>query len=88
MIEVKKYKVTFAIKPEYNAIWELELTESGAFAYGNQTCVVVTANGHHHDTIDTRYVPGITKRFREWCEEYLGSAFNPDFGPHFELIEE
>lgn len=85
-METIKYRVTFEKKPEYNGIWVLELGKSGAFNYGNGTCVTVTANGHHHDLIDTRYVAGITQNFGAWCDKYMGNLFDPDFGPHIERL--
>lgn len=83
-----RYRVTFECKPEYDGIWELELGESGAFKYGNGTCVLVTANGKHFDYLDTRYDVGIVQNFAEWCEKYMNMAFNKDYGPHFEKIME
>lgn len=81
-----RYNVTFDKKPEYNAIWTLELGESGAFKYGNGTCVVVTVNDRHHALIDTRYEAGITTNFAKWCDEYMSMQFDPSYGPHFERL--
>lgn len=81
-----RYKVTFDRKPEYNATWELELGESGAFKYGNGTCVVVTANGQHHDLIDTRYDSSVIKDFSAWCDDYMSRQFDPDYGSHIERL--
>ena len=81
-----KYRVTFDSKPEYNAVWEFSLEESGAFHYGNQTCVVITVDGKTHDIIDSRYVAGIETVFEQWCEEYLNDNLNLIFGPHFERL--
>ena len=85
-MEIIKYKVSFAKKPEYNGVWVLELDKSGAFAYGNGTCVAVTANGKHHDLIDTRYEVGITQDFGKWCDEYMSHLFNPEFEPQIERL--
>lgn len=81
-----RYRVTFDSKPEYNAVWEFSLEESGAFHYGNQTCVVITVDGKTHDIIDSRYVAGIETVFEQWCEEYLNDNLNLTLSPHFERL--
>lgn len=81
-----KYLVTFDSKPEYSAVWEFSLEESGAFHYGNQTCVVITVDGKHHDMIDTRYEVGIVSNFEKWCEEYLTNNLNPDLNPNLDRL--
>ena len=88
MKDTKKtcYKVTFDKKPKYNATWILELGESGAFKYGNGTCVIVTVNGQHHELIDTRYDNGVIKNFVAWCDDYMSRQFNSDYGPHIERL--
>lgn len=85
MIRAKKFRVTFERVPEYSAVYQLELHESGAFRYGNQTCVAVLKDGKHIETIDTRYVVGIKENFAKWCEEYT-EIFNNDLGPSIEWL--
>lgn len=74
------YEVKFN-KPEYDATYTFVRQKSGAFAYGNQSCVIVYRNDKVQDCIDTRYDKMVMEDFTAWCEEYLKSAFNPDYEP-------
>ena len=74
------YEVKFN-KPEYNATYTFVRTKSGAFAYGNRSMVIVYRNDEVKETIDTRYDKTVMGDFTAWCENYLSSAFNPDFEP-------
>lgn len=82
----RKYNVTFEKAPEYNAAWSLELTGSGAFKYGNGTCVVVKREGKTEEVLDTRYNKGILQDFSAWCDDYMRTKFNPDLSPKIELV--
>lgn len=84
----RKYNVTFAKAPEYNATWSFELTESGAFSYGNGTCVIIRENGKVREVVDTRYEKGILQDFAAWCEDFTRSNFNPELEPTFEFVSE
>lgn len=57
--EGKTYRYTFT------------LSKSGAFAYGNGTCVGVEINGRIDCGIDTRYDNGVIENFRGWAQEWL-----------------
>ncbi len=81
-----KYNVTFAKAPEYNAEFEISLEKSGAFSYGNGTCVVVKRNGKVDEAIDTRYDKAVSRDFDKWCADYLKDKFNPDLEPHIEKM--
>ena len=48
----------------------LELNKSGAFAYGNQTCVTMAIEGHRTEYFDTRYDGELRRdgsNFKEWA---------------------
>lgn len=74
------YEVKFN-KPEFNANYTFVREKSGAFAYGNESAVIVYRNGNVHECIDTRYDKLVMEDFTAWCEDYLKSAFNPDYEP-------
>ena len=58
------------------------LEKSGAFAYGNGTCVTVrnNYNGQQFDVFDTRYCPqcATVEGFREWAAYHLRKNLRPD----------
>ena len=58
------------------------LEKSGAFAYGNGTCVAVRNdyNGQQFDAFDTRYVDACSTvdGFREWALLHLRRNLRPD----------
>ena len=81
-----RYLVTVDSNPEYKAVWEFRLEKSGAFKYGNETCIIITVDGKMHGIIDSRYLAGIETKFEQWCEEYLNDNLNPTLGPHFERL--
>ena len=74
------YEVKFN-EPKFNATYTFIRQKSGAFAYGNQSMVVVYCNDKVKETIDTRYDKLVMKDFTAWCEDYLKTAFNPDYEP-------
>lgn len=74
------------ILKQYDCTFEAKLTKSGAFDYGNGTCVVVEygeyPNGKKRqpDYIDTRYETSLEKTipsFIEWLNEYFKYKFCP-----------
>lgn len=74
-IAKEHYKVT---TPEGGVVnYTIELSKSGAFAYGNQTCMLVSVDypGVWDESYDTRYCDGCNtpERFREWSIEFLKS---------------
>ena len=58
------------------------LEKSGAFAYGNGTCVTVRNdyNAQEFDAFDTRYCTqcGTVDGFREWAADHLRKNLRPD----------
>lgn len=58
------------------------LDKSGAFEYGNGTCVVIEFGAMQNGIIpeeklfDTRYEKGITKHFKEWLETYFANNYS------------
>ena len=59
---------------------EMKLMPSGAFQYGNQTCLLVTINdGAPPRFYDTRYEPGCSsaESFHKWSESFLRQTLNP-----------
>ncbi len=80
------YEVRFN-DPRLNATYTFYRCESGAFDYGNKSMVCVERNKKHLTTIDTRYDKLVMKDFRAWCEEFLSSAFNPDYEPTWEEVK-
>jgi hypothetical protein len=88
-MKIRKYRVIFERAPEFNAVWSFELGESGAFKYGNGTCVIICAGDKPHDCVDTRYDQTVTQDFGSWCENYMNTCLNSELKPSFEfLIEE
>ena len=61
MKKTNKYRVSFAAHPEWDAIFEIILTEqsTGAFQYGNGTMVAVYRSGEFHSCYDTRLIRGM-----------------------------
>ncbi len=86
LYETQKFKVTFESKPNYTGNWEFQLCNSAAFAYGNDTCILVLCNEELHDFIDSRYIPGIKKNFGKWCHDYLVDHLNSDLCPKIESL--
>lgn len=61
-----------------------ELKESGAFGYGNRTCLVVTEESCLTDKLserdrkhvyDTRYEIGIVSDFENWCLKFASVSY-------------
>jgi len=74
-IAKEHYKVT---TPEGSVVnYTMTLEKSGAFAYGNETCVSVSVDypGVWDMGIDTRYCDGCNspEAFRDWSLEWLKS---------------
>lgn len=82
----RSYKVVFN-EPKFNAIWTFELTKSGAFNYGNQTCVIIKENSTVKDMLDTRYEKDIVRNFDAWCDDYISHMFNPEYEPNISIVE-
>lgn len=80
METTRTYEVKFN-EPKFNATYTFVRTKSGAFQYGNQSTVIVYRNTEVKEYIDTRYDKLVMKDFTAWCEDYLRSAFNPDYEP-------
>lgn len=74
------YEVKFN-RPEFNATYTFVRQKSGAFAYGNESVVVVYRNDKVYECVDTRYDKLVMKDFTAWCEQYLTTAFNLDYEP-------
>lgn len=59
---------------------QTELAKSGAFDYGNGTCVIVTVNEDDYQIFDTRYldacysVDGYREYFSQWVKSHWASA--------------
>ena len=52
----------------------LELSESGVFAYGNQTCVMMVIGNGQEQVFDTRYDTTLRRdgaNFKSWAAEFL-----------------
>lgn len=81
-----RFRVTLETNPKVNQVWEFQLCKSHAFRYGNGTCVIVTVDGKHFGTLDTRYANDVLEDFEAWAREYIGFRFRADLKPHFELI--
>ncbi|MBQ1314478.1 MAG: hypothetical protein IIY48_07985 [Clostridia bacterium] len=78
IIATEKFKVELYGKT-YDC--EAKLLPSGAFQYGNQTCVVVEINdGAPPRLYDTRYEQGCStpELFHDWALELLKTTLNPD----------
>lgn len=80
-IAEEKFIVTI---PEDGTVihYTITLEKSGAFAYGNQTCVTVHNNyiGTADEHYDTRYVTecSTVEGFREWALKHLRKNLRPD----------
>ena len=70
----KRYNVNFN-EPEYNAEYSLSRGKSGAFQYGNGTCVTFARNEKVLSVIDTRYDPLVMEDFDAWCCDFLMNYF-------------
>ena len=57
----------------------LVLNESGAFAYGNQTCMTRYEDDRFVDSYDTRYVAGCNspEAFHKWSLEFVKETVRP-----------
>lgn len=58
----------------------LKLLKSGAFDYGNGTCVVMEweMEGTIPQLFDTRYEKGITKDFKKWALDFIQRYIRPE----------
>ena len=77
MISEEKYLVTCnGKKYEYR----LTLEKSGAFAYGNGTCMAMYVDDNFIDIFDTRYsdFDGTAEQFHDWSLECLKSYCRKD----------
>lgn len=58
--------------------YRIELHESGAAQYGNQTCVAVYDGLNAEPQVyDTRYEAGIKTRFEQWADDFIKGYCNP-----------
>ena len=77
VIAVEKFRIEL-----YGANYDckMELMPSGAFHYGNQTCLLVTINdGAPPRFYDTRYEAGCSsaESFHKWSESFLRQMLDP-----------
>lgn len=81
---MKETKITGRIQfcdkelQEFNRTFTATLTESGAFAYGNRTAVVIEWEKQGEWIIDTRYDVTIKRdgsNFKEWIKSYFKERF-------------
>ena len=82
----KKFKVTFKNIPEVTYNVTITRDKSGAFNYGNGTCVVVKGIGDMPMVYDTRYDGSVMKDFNGWCNEFLEGYFDPKYGPNVKEV--
>jgi len=78
----KTFKVTFN-NPKFDCVYELTRGKSGAFAYGNQTSVVVLRDGRFIGVVDTRYDHSVMEDFTAWCIRWLTDRHDPAYNPKF-----
>ena len=73
MIAQENFKLT--LEDESQITVKLELCKSGAFQYGNHTCVAWYESGKLKNTYDTRYEIGCNtpEAFHEWSFEFVKS---------------
>lgn len=90
MKKTNKYRVSFAAHPEWDAIFEIILTEksTGAFQYGNRTMVAVYRNGEFYSCYDTRYTVDIVSTFDRWCEDLIRGMIDPANQPIIEKLSD
>lgn len=69
VIEKREFDVVTPDDETFRYVVTLE--KSGAFDYGNGTCVSVEINGKHYGAYDTRYETGIVDDFRGWVQEWI-----------------
>lgn len=91
--EEKKCTVGFYLDGKEGDLVKLHcsLEESGAFGYGNRTCLVVVEDGKYNadrpervrtHVYDTRYEQGIVSDFENWCLRFAkGSYRTGDIDP-------
>ena len=58
---------------EINTTAELELHESGAFDYGNGTCLLMKFEGGDVQLYDTRYEKVSAETFKEYAQEFINN---------------
>lgn len=77
MIAQEKFKLTTENGTE--VIMRLELHESGAFQYGNQTMMVLYEGDRQMGFYDTRYEKGCSspKSFHKWALEFVKDYVRP-----------
>ena len=59
----------------------LELSKSGAFDYGNGTCMGLYLDGKFRDAYDTRYNSGCNtpEKFHKWSMEFIENEMDKRF---------
>lgn len=78
IIAIEKFRIELDGKT-YDC--EAKLLPSGAFQYGNQTCMTIDINdGAPTRLYDTRYEHGCStpELFHDWVLEFLKSTLDPD----------
>ena len=74
-IKTRKYIVSINGETYHQ---RLELHKSGAFDYGNGTCVEYYDGLNQRPTMyDTRYETGIVGNFENWADEFIKSLCSP-----------
>ena len=74
-IKTRKYAITLNGETYHHRV---ELHESGAFQYGNQTCVAHYDGLNPNPTVyDTRYESGIVSNFEKWADDFIKNWCNP-----------
>ena len=56
---------------EFDKKVHFELHKSGAFEYGNQTCMIMQFEGSEPQMFDTRYEKVSAKSFGEYTQEFI-----------------
>lgn len=84
----KKFKVTFK-DTKYNAFYTFSRAKSGAFNYGNGSCVTIErTNDDWWELYDTRYDGLVMKDFTKWCIDWMDGYFRKDLDPKWEEVTE
>jgi hypothetical protein len=86
MEELRIYRVTFN-EPKYNTTYTFRRCKSGAFSYGNGTCVVVERADGWEECYDTRYDREVMKDFSKWCVDFMENYFRKELEARWEEVE-
>ena len=80
-MEVMKRYMLLVNRPELNTTFIFKRCKSGAFAYGNGTCVLVKRADGYSEVYDTRYDTLVISDFTAWCENWFDNNINPELNP-------